>query len=130
MFKKVGAVVLFVNDFEKTLAFYRDTMGLKAGIVEENFAAFEMDGHNFALQGNKKAVDLFDVKVDAGAKDDADRVMLCAEVEDVDAAYEMFKAKGVEIVTPPVDQFWGIRATYIRDPEGNMWELYQPSASA
>ena len=48
-------------------------------------------------------------------------------VEDVDAAYATLEATGVEFTKAPVDQPWGMRAAYFRDPEGNLWELRKVS---
>jgi lactoylglutathione lyase len=124
MFNKVSAVVLLVRDFETCLTFYRDTLGLEVVQLEPKFAAFKMQAQDFALQEITQAVENFNVNT--GQTGSGDQVMLCTQVEDVDAAYEMLKAQGVEFVKPPTDQYWGIRAAYFRDPEGNFWEIAQP----
>jgi catechol 2,3-dioxygenase-like lactoylglutathione lyase family enzyme len=128
MFKKLGAVVLFVEDFEKCLAFYRDTLGLEVVDLGEQFAAFRMDGHNFALNGLPEAAKMVNLPVDAFEPQTGkpDRVMLCAEVPNVDEAYETLKAKGVTFSQSPEDKYWGIRTIYFCDPEGNVWEFYTP----
>jgi len=46
--------------------------------------------------------------------------MLCAKVDNADAAYEELKGRGVEFTQPPTDQPWGIRAAYFKDPEGDI----------
>ena len=75
MFNRVTAVVLFVQDFEKCLAFYRDQLGLEVALLETDFAAFKFVDQNFALQGMSKAVELFGVFEAPSGK--TDRVMLC-----------------------------------------------------
>lgn len=131
MFNKVKAAVLFVEDFDTCLRFYRDILGLKVGLLEAKFAAFEMDDQNFVVQGIAAAERIINVPVTAFEAETGkiDRVMLCAQVDDVDAAYETLKAKGVEFTQPPIDQPWGLRGVYFRDPEGNVWEFYHPLAS-
>ena len=57
------------------------------------------------------------------------RLLLAAGVEDVDAAYEELKAKGVTFLRPPTNQPWGLRTAYFADPEGNLWEINQPLGS-
>jgi lactoylglutathione lyase len=128
MFRKVSAIVLLVQNFEKSLTFYRDVLGLEVGQLEANFAAFKMEGHDFALQQISDAVGMFNVNAEE-QRMGADRVILCAGVENVDGAYETLNAKGVEFIKPPIDQAWGIRAAYFRDPEGNLWEIAQPISS-
>ena len=48
-------------------------------------------------------------------------------VDDVDALFERFKQAGLEVPCKPespveegpVDQTWGMREVYVRDPDGN-----------
>jgi len=40
-------------------------------------------------------------------------------VEDVDALHAELVGKGVRIDTGPVDQTWGTREMYVKDPDGN-----------
>jgi catechol 2,3-dioxygenase-like lactoylglutathione lyase family enzyme len=40
-------------------------------------------------------------------------------VEDVDALHAELVAKGVKISVEPVDQTWGTREMYVRDPDNN-----------
>jgi lactoylglutathione lyase len=131
MFNRVHAVVLFVHDFDKCLAFYRDTLGLQVALLEPTFAAFKMHDQDFALQEISAAAEMFGVEPDAlkAQSGKVDRMMLCARIDNVDAVYEALKAKGVEFAKPPVDQYWGLRCIYFRDPEGNFWEFAQPIAS-
>lgn len=128
MFRKVSAVVLFVHDFDRSLAFYRDTLGLEVALLESNFVAFKMDEQDFALQEISAAVEMFNVQMAPSEPQTVrdDRMMLCAKVDNVDAAYETLRAKGVEFLQAPVSQYWGIRAAYFRDPEGNLWEIAHP----
>lgn len=128
MFRKVNSIVLFVQDFEKSLAFYRDTLGLEVAQLEPKFVAFKMDGQDFALNAIPEAAEMVNVPLESFEPQTGkvDRVLLCANVDNVDKAYETLKAKGVEFTMPPVSQPWGIRAVYFKDPEGNIWELKHP----
>jgi lactoylglutathione lyase len=125
MFDRVCAVALFVQDFDKCLAFYRDTLGLQVIHSAPKIVAFKMQDQDFALYEMSEAAELINVEMGAFEPQTGkiDRVMLCALVDNVDTAYEAFKAKGVEFTKPPIDQPWGIRAAYFRDPEGNVWEI-------
>ncbi|WBO61919.1 VOC family protein [Streptomyces camelliae] len=46
-------------------------------------------------------------------------------VTDVDARHERLSAQGVEILKPPTTQPWGRRSVWLRDPDGNIVNLYQ-----
>lgn len=128
MFRKVDAIVLFVENFQTCLHFYEEILGLEVVVREEKFAAFKMDGQNFAINQMQPASEMVNVPIDDFEKQTGgvDRVMMCAEVDDVDVAYETLKAKGVEFTQAPVNQAWGIRAAYFKDPEGNIWEILKP----
>lgn len=47
------------------------------------------------------------------------------ETADCRRTYEELKAKGVEFVSPPKDQFYGVEAVF-KDPFGNWFSMSQP----
>ena len=51
-------------------------------------------------------------------------------VDDVDALYGEFAAKGATLRLPPTDQTWGNRDLYVEDPDGNVLRFVQPGAAA
>lgn len=44
MFNKLFAICLLVDDFEKSLSFYKDTLGLEVNSKEGKFADFKLEG--------------------------------------------------------------------------------------
>jgi catechol 2,3-dioxygenase-like lactoylglutathione lyase family enzyme len=88
MFQRVNAVVLFVQDFEKCLSFYRDTLGLEVVQLEPAFAAFRMKDHNFAISHVSEGAEMVNAPISAPPITGTQRIMLCAELENVDTAYE------------------------------------------
>ena len=44
--------------------------------------------------------------------------------EEVDAACQELKGKGVEFVSKPTDWPWNARAACFVDPEVGLWEIY------
>lgn len=49
MIRKVNAAVLFVEDLERAMQFYRDTLGLEVVFSDDVSYAFRMEGQDFAL---------------------------------------------------------------------------------
>ncbi|MFC9970278.1 VOC family protein [Spirillospora sp. NPDC127200] len=45
---------------------------------------------------------------------------MSVEVDDVDAAYEVMRGSGAEIVHPLQDEEWGVRRFFVRDPNGRV----------
>ena len=129
MLHSVDATVLFVRDLAKCLTFYRDTLGLPVTESTPERASFQMDNVYFLLLEVSAAAHMISDDANALKIEGAPRVLLAAGVEDVDAAYEALKARGVTLLRPPTNQPWGLRTAYFADPEGNLWEINQPVAS-
>ena len=129
MFHSIAATVLFVKDMDKCKTFYRDTLGLEVTEHDPEHVAVQMDNVYFLLLEISAAArmiseQVLELKIEGGP-----RGLLAAGVEDIDAAYETLKAKGVTFLRPPTDQSWGLRTAHFTDPEGNIWEINQPLAA-
>ena len=129
MFHRVMATVVFVRDLARCLTFYRDTLGLEVQESDPDSVSFQMENVYFLLLEVSAAADLIrseanELKIEGGP-----RGLLAAGVEDVDAAYEALKAKGVTFLRPPTNQPWGLRTAHFADPEGNLWEINQSIGS-
>ncbi|MFE2070578.1 VOC family protein [Streptomyces sp. NPDC059467] len=46
-------------------------------------------------------------------------------VTEVDARHERLLSQGVPVLKPPTTQAWGRRSVWLRDPDGNIVNLYQ-----
>lgn len=123
---KITATVLFVDDLDRCTRFYRDLLGFEVTFTDDVSVAFRVEDHDFVLLKVAAAVDM--VGEEALSLDQAagHRVLLCAEVENVQAAYQSLTSKGIAFIKPPKDQSWGRCTAYFTDPEGNLWELWHP----
>jgi lactoylglutathione lyase len=130
MIRKIEATVLFVQDLDRCIAFYRDTFKLQFQEGDANGATFLLqEGLYLILLSPKGAADLLEMPVDELKIEGGPRGLLAASVADVDAAYAELTAQGVTFVRPPTDQPWGLRTAHFADPEGNLWEINQPVAA-
>jgi lactoylglutathione lyase len=129
MFHRIAATVVFVKDMAKCKTFYRDTLGLQVTEHDPEHVAVQMDNVYFLLLEVGAAAHMISEQELDLSIEDGPRGLLAAGVEDVDAAYEVLKAKGVTFLRPPTDQPWGLRTAYFADPEGNLWEINQPIGS-
>lgn len=120
---------LLVRDFAANYRFYRDVLGFTAAFGEEHdvYADFKTGDVTIALFDRgamAEAVGTTNLPPTATAQDS---VALCFAVENVDAACEDLRAKGVTLVTEPQDRSeWMIRTAHFRDPEGNLLEVFSP----
>ncbi|HEY0606351.1 MAG TPA: VOC family protein [Herpetosiphonaceae bacterium] len=126
-------VRLLVSDHDACLRFYRDTLDFELIMGGESQVYSELkagDGIILALFLRKfmaEAIGTQELPADASAQD---RVVLTFEVENVDAAYERLRERGVEFVSTPEDRpDWMIRTAHFRDPDGNLIEINHPLAN-
>jgi lactoylglutathione lyase len=126
MFNKISAVVIIVKDFARCETFYRDTLGLEVVDRNPGFVAFKMADQDFALSELSDAAQWISEEAIEPSKVGACRMVLCADIDNVDAAYADLKAKGVNCIKPPEDQPYGLRTAYFADPEGNIWQIGHP----
>jgi predicted enzyme related to lactoylglutathione lyase len=93
MIKGVNSVIIWTEDVKKLTPFYRDTLGLKASDVGEEFAVFDIGGSQQFALGNHSEV--------KGRSREPNRVMVNLDVDDCRAEYKRLKAKGVQFVREP-----------------------------
>lgn len=127
---RISVLTLGVADLERSLAFYRDGLGLPtAGIVGGEFehgavAFFDLSGglrlaiwaqddlaHDAGLAKAPISPTSFTIGHNVARREEVDDVMA-----------EACRA-GAEIVKAPQNTFYGGYAGYFRDPNGHLWEV-------
>ncbi|WP_330341490.1 VOC family protein [Streptomyces sp. NBC_00557] len=96
-------------DPERSRTFYGDQLGLS---VYREFGTGPERGTVYFLGGG-----FLEVSGRSGTPQ-SPAVRLWLQVEDVTAAHEELRAKGVEVVRPPVKEPWGLVEMWIADPDG------------
>lgn len=118
------AVRLLVNDFQQSLTFYRDVLGFSEWHNDEQEYAY-FEEKQLALFSRSKITDVIDEEETANEAVYS-KFLLQFEVDDVDETYRSLVNKGVTFINLPHDQAaWGSRVSHLRDPDGNVIELYQ-----
>jgi len=130
----ITLITLGVGDLERSLAFYRDGLGLRTqGIVGTEFedgavAFFKLDGGLvlalFPRRSlNKDAnLDPTDVVRNRASAD----FSLAHNVDSkaaVDKVMQQAADAGAAITTPAHDRVWGGYSGYFQDPDGFLWEV-------
>ena len=117
---RVGYVILFVADLERSVAFYRDVIGLPFKLRGDGYAEFATEGSRFGLYDRGRLDELTGQGAEAPDQPGGEVVFL---VEDVDAEAVRLRAAGVTILKGPVDRAWGHRTVHVEDPDGFVVEL-------
>ncbi|MDJ0783452.1 MAG: VOC family protein [Desulfosarcinaceae bacterium] len=117
---------LTVKDTVKALEFYKNAFGAKeefrmptpdGGTAHGEFSIGNThiyisdeapEWHAFAMSGDAVASCLFSIMV-----------------ENCDQAFERAVSAGADALSPPEDQFWGMRSAIVKDPFGYRWSFGQ-----
>lgn len=115
MITALHSVAVFVNDIERAIPFYRDTLGLTL-TKQGSFGAEFVDGDTHL--GVHPALHP-DSKVLVGR-----HTGITFHVEDLLDFCGRLHEQGVRFLNEPTQQSWGIMAM-IADPEGNVFALWE-----
>ena len=127
---RITVVTLGVDDLERSLAFYRDGLGLPTrGIVGREFEHGAVVF--FDLQNNLKLAlwPRGEIAWDAAIAQTGRSPTECTighnvnSRAEVDAVMEQAKAAGAMLIKPAQETFWGGYAGYFQDPDGHLWEV-------
>ncbi|WP_207747677.1 VOC family protein [Pelagibacterium limicola] len=121
--------MLSVNDFAKSMRFYRDRLG---GV--QNYQ-FPPEGEpEFVVLGFGTGEIGFGLVNEAPMHGQAQRparghrIELCIYVDNVDTAMAELEQDGAPVLASPKDQPWGERVAFVGDPDGNIVMLVTPTS--
>ena len=124
MLTGLSGATIWSEDLNNLLPFYRDVLGLRVAYEDPGFVGFGERAEGGGYTGSYLGLGTHsEVK---GQVTDAYRHMIGLESDDVDADYVRLKAAGVEFIEQPTES-GGLRIATLKDPEGNIVQLLQPS---
>lgn len=131
---RISVITLGVDDLERSVAFYRDGLGLStAGIVGTEFeygavAFFDLQrGLKLAVWPRRSLAHDSGLGISAPSATDFSLGQNVSSKAEVDAAMAQAAAAGARIVKAAHDTFYGGYAGYFQDPDGHLWEVvYNP----
>lgn len=118
-------IVITVDDFERAVRFYRDTVGLD---VEAEWDREEGRGTIFDV--GKATIEIFDRDqkrsndlAEAGRVVEGD-VRMALKVDDIDTAFHRLVVDGAPMMAHPFDAPWGQRVARLQTPHGMQLTLF------
>jgi lactoylglutathione lyase len=108
-FNRMGAVILLVSNMEKSVKFYRDTLGLPIKTKSKDWTEFFNNDTVMALHPAKKKSN---IKTGSG-------MLVGFEVGDLEATVKKLKEKKVKFFKKPQEEPFGKHAI-VQDPDGHL----------
>lgn len=115
MIKNINPIILFVKNFDKSLEFYRDALGLhqRESDSSPNFITFELENMEFSIHGGYSGVP-------------GGPIHFHFVTNDIIGDVKLLKMRCVKFVKEINSVPWGgYEATFL-DPDGNEIDIYQP----
>lgn len=113
MLRGIHSVLLYVQDVEASLAYYRDALGFQVEFVadaEGGVAGLRLGEVSLILHSDRETHPGYLPPPGKRGRG----VILDFEVEDVDRYHEVLVGRGVAISKAPADQPFGLRTMYVR----------------
>ena len=126
--KSVGAITLFVEDPQRSKAFYEKVFEAPLVFEDENSAAVRFENTIINLLARPEAPELI-APAAVGGPDAGARSQFTIFVEDANAVCTELASRGVELLNGPIDRVWGMRTAAFEDPDGHVWEVAQQIAA-
>ena len=122
--KSIGAITLFVEDLQRSKAFYQNAFDLPIVYEDKNSAVFKFDNTIINLLSISEAPNLI-APAAVGLKESGSRFQFSIWVDDADAVCTELASRRVELLNGPMNREWGMRTAAFADPDGHIWEVAQ-----
>lgn len=127
---RIKVITLAVSDLERSLAFYRDGLGLPTqGILgtefEDGAVVFFNMNDDLILALYPRTALAKDAKVPVSPPSPSDFSIghIVGSKEEVVAIMQQAKRAGAHVTDPAHDRFWGGYSGYFQDLDGHLWEI-------
>lgn len=120
---QLASIRLITADVDRLVAFYETVTRTAADRPAPVFAEIVTPGGTLAI-GDIATVALFGA--DSARPADNHSAIVEFRVDDVDAEWERLSAGVDDVVQTPTTMPWGNRSLLIRDPDGNLVNLFTP----
>ncbi|RME65188.1 MAG: VOC family protein [Alphaproteobacteria bacterium] len=141
MINGIHHVAISTPNMARILQFYKDVLGFEeisrvvwqkgTKPIDRVVGLRDSAAESVMLRAGNAVIEFFEYHAPRAAPKDSEPpanaygyTHFCLDVTDIDKEYERLKAAGVRFHAPPQD-FGTIKATYGRDPDGNIFEIQE-----
>ena len=116
MIDGVVGVIIWTDDLDRMVEFYRDTLGLAPHSVRPDFVAFKWGEMRLSIGAHDEV---------SGKTSEPYRIMVNLGVDDIHDVHGTLVGRGVRFDRDPEQEHWGGWVATFRDPDGNMLQLLE-----
>lgn len=120
---ELGAITFFVEDMEKMVTFYRDVMNMDIHWDGGVFTGVQLKSGVYFNLCQREVMGLPRLEIPKGLNGTMEISFNVPSPEDVDKEYERVVKAGATPVKQPITQPYGLRESFVADPEGNLIEI-------
>ena len=120
---RVTHVCLITPKFEQMEDFYRQVLHMEPKRFQEDYLEFHTPGAIISLYRQES---FQKIAPKASWRPGSCGMMLELQVADVDREYTRLQGLnlGIDFILPPTTFPWGNRSIYLKDPDGNLLNIY------
>lgn len=125
MFKNIHHVAIIASNYEVSKSFYVDVLGFE--VIRENYR-IDRNSYKLDLKIGDSEIELFSFPNSPKRPSYPEACglrHLCFKVDDIEAAVNMLKDKGIETEEIRLDEYTNTRFVFFRDPDGLPLELHE-----
>jgi catechol 2,3-dioxygenase-like lactoylglutathione lyase family enzyme len=120
---KISIITLGVQDFKKSISFYRDGLGFPVESQQDDIVFFKLEGITLALYSKDKLAEDATVPNNGSGFSGITLAHCVASKEKVNETFAAVIKAGAKEIKKPQDVFWGGYSSYVADPDGYLWEI-------
>jgi predicted enzyme related to lactoylglutathione lyase len=120
-----ASIRIVTDDLDGLVAFYEQVTGQQAERPAPVFAQFGGPGAVLAIASTATVAMLGGALTPATNRS----VFIEFELDDVDGAFAALQLEGDDVVLEPTTMPWGNRSALVRDPDGNVVNLFSKPAT-
>ena len=120
---RITLITLGVSDLDRSIAFYREGLGLPKRDGSEGIAFFETSGTWLSLYPRHKLAEDATIPAEGSGFRGFALAHNVASPEEVDALLARAVEAGAKLLKPGQKVSWGGYSGYFADPDGFLWEV-------
>lgn len=115
-------MILYVENLERSITFYRDLLGLPVRAEHGTYVEFETGSTVLAINTRENVAEITGLNIPESINH-SQTFELGFVVENVNTIVEKLRGHEVLIISEPVTKPWGQIVAYVADPDGHFIEI-------